>query len=115
MTSSAAASESAISTPAPWRAVEISHDYHDGTSSYWQVEYTTDDGATVVVGDWLTKDLALLIAAAPELLEALQSLLGMRDVGALYSQRMGKCLAAVAKATGTAVRTDERTGGPQRG
>lgn len=81
-----------------WEAVALPHNYVDGTLVRWAVRYKSQSGlskgATVQVSDWLTKDTAHLVSAAPDLLAACQDCMENRgDWGAA----MG---AAIAKATG---------------
>lgn len=62
-----------------WKAVKRPHNatnvalyYDDDTKFRWAVEYQTPNGTTVEIADWLTEDVAHLVAAAPELLGALK-------------------------------------------
>lgn len=90
-------------TPGPWQ-----HEYHDGRGEGYILG---PDGQAVVIGgrsDWgvmrgvLAPDDARLIAAAPDLLEALTSILSewhVRGDGRVDSATADAALAAIAKAT----------------
>ena len=82
-------------TPGPWQA------HHDHG---WLV-VESDKGnlyVRVELGTAACKHMAdaLLIAAAPDLLEALQGLLDVTDFHELYGSRTEAARAAIAKATG---------------
>ena len=63
-------------------------------------EVLTDDLETVAIIE--NEANARLIAAAPDLLEALESLCGHTDEGMMFSERAAKARAAIAKARGEA-------------
>ncbi len=80
-------------TPGPWQIDEIMHVFHerkDGRTEY--VAYAADTQAM--------EPNASLIAAAPDLLEALERLLGCPDECECGCQDMAR--AAIAKAKGEA-------------
>jgi len=92
-------------TPGPWFAVR--------NSCYWEVNparevgdydtpFTVADCCASDPGDTtgLQEANARLIAAAPDLLAALEGLLAILDAGALYETQSVAARAAIAKATG---------------
>ena len=101
-------SEIAALPAGEWRAIALPHGYADGTTHRWAVLYRTDDGAIVELADWLTEDVARLIAAAPELLEALRNMIiefGKNehpDCGCDSCKIVRQSKAVISKATGAA-------------
>lgn len=87
-------------TPGPWRAEEF-----DCTTGFWAV---TCDGGDIVYATLQSAHVAAnarLIAAAPELLEAVRQFTAAAERGAkVFLDERGSCLrnarAAIAKATG---------------
>jgi hypothetical protein len=81
-------------TPGPWNFAQLEHGrysiYRNGPLAYC--------GDAAVPGDGL--DNARLIAAAPDLLDALQALVSSWEAGTPYTTEIGAARAAIARATG---------------
>lgn len=94
--------ETGSHTPGPWEVGPM-----NGKPS---VIYADDYDAPVIaqMAEWIPDAAkqqeanARLIAAAPELLQALQNLVSDIDDGTVYGQRLAQAHAAIAKATGAA-------------
>lgn len=101
-------------TPGPWR---VGYEFRDigcenakigGYTKLFDVRgwgYLTGHGdgglgLSAEDGYEVQKANARLAAAAPDLLDALKSLIGQADEGMLYKDRVKKVLAAIAKAEG---------------
>lgn len=86
-------------TPGPWTQGHT----EEGKACVWLDGHVEPDSGMGSVGTWIdcnTEENARLVAAAPELLEALQRLLAQDDNGEDEIWVRNKARAAIAKATG---------------
>mgnify|MGYP001013498869 CR=1 FL=1 len=92
-------------TPGPWKVVPrlSGSENHRGYQIVAKPKAWTIAEAIPVDHDGIEGGAnARLIAAAPELLQALQNLVSDIDDGTVYGQRLAQAHAAIAKATGAA-------------
>lgn len=89
-------------TPGPWNLTPIENRIVSGNTVIARIYAHTDKGQPSNVAPFTEEDAAnaKLIAAAPELLEALQELCADKYLAdPINADRMGKAKAAIAKAT----------------
>lgn len=96
--------ETGTHTPGPW-LIKKRHDEPEYSNSILSVEADGKDFVDSVATLYGCEDPeklanARLIAAAPELLQALQNLVSDIDDGTVYGQRLAQAHAAIANATG---------------
>ena len=87
-------------TPGPWHVIEACYEAYRGSHSIGSVDVRVAKVARNGVDDVEGEANARLIAAAPDLLEALYLLVVDVRVGMRFSERIRHAEAAIAKATG---------------